>query len=1181
MAEQFCDISSAPGSNRLLMVAGPLGQTYQIYKEQKKSEQQEAIGGGGILSDGNVFLAAGGALGKAVIETTIGLTNIGKKNASQVFGRALEGLSRTSLPGSSQERVSSIDNEHSTQHAKLRPIRYGDVVYITPVTSDTEQRSDTFLLNGLLTTESVFIHRSYVAEVTKDWEIQTPWLSLYRIQNISSSRGTSSSSSSTHTTDESTSAQEIQIVQQGESFLLQQLYSDMFLCSTIDDQIADVEKDCLKLSVVIAEDPSCHFTMRPKYITRSNGAIYYEDQVTIINLKTMFELHLGGEKSCYGCADLETLGNVKHIEVNLYPPVATLVGGAISYSTSGTIKKKAIRGTSTWRLHLYSGDGSSVVSPSPSESSSSSNEIQVGDFVRIHHLNHDAYLWSSMNKKIINRPYFNLRKRHFLDRLSQNGSPLLGQDNEQEKDPLLTNKSQGLIFNKPPQFILNDPMASTTVKTIFRIEKLSVLNGGKVYWSNRDSSDGTSNHSHSDESHFYRLRHVTSGCYLTVLKVGYGADAYVTKLSKPSQWGHLSKKSILKYLYGTLFQFHPTSDLATLSSKQVISWKDSMMKIVHIPITPPDEKFFDFIVSAQNFSSSQILIQVNDRCIPFSTRHHMSLITSLPVVLTAGNMRPRAKKTYPSISTSQPQSLRKKPTASLNSFAQMNLPHKAEVKFIISEKENDTIGLEQPSRLDRIAAIASVSSHQYFNRFEDAWYLHLTSKHGGKPFPTDSLFEISAALRMNIAFLRVEDRKKFHVVENNNFENDNEGAAPVPGNGWRNSGNEKKTFLDSVTTAQSDTANGLLEMRMRNQFFNYTLRLLDRVYWLLRLPTVLGTSWLTEIASHPELQPIYEMLNTSATYAAVGHPIVQDYIARSSYSDWRASEPANIRLNSTEISLQSGNVTTIGVTAEAGGEKTRQNDSKDSGPPQIGFLVELNQQLGSNPYAANILKVTLTENRELLLELVCDHFIHDCITIIRRYGPSKHVLEILANICCGAGTPLMMTQEIVLNTLYSSSEVKAYLENRLALTIESIYYHDMENADLSTPPLSPLFVTWHGSKNYLLGDNLGSELFFDIESLQLPFVEANIPTDLERYFQRIDLEKKSLKWVNLVDLAWYIDPEHCCQFWVGDPRSQWEEKKAMMLKDPQLMDNAEYLKQIALHCYGVFDVASKLCSGRR
>jgi hypothetical protein len=1143
MENAYADIVLPPQSNRLLLVAGPFDSSYNLYKDMKKKNER--------LYDGNVFLAAGEALGKAVIETTIGLTNIGKKGASHVIGKALEGISKTPITMIAKEKPPD-QIKFFEQPSKLQPIRYGDVIYITPVTSDSEQRTDSFLLNGILTTESILLRRSYVADVKKDWEIENPWLSLYRIQYVSCSK----KSYETESRDS-----EIKIVQQGESFVLQQLYTDMYLCS-LDDEFADLEKDCLKLSVATNENPSCHFVMKPKYITRSNGAIYYEDQVIISNLKSSSELHLGASNSCYGCVGLETLGNTKHTEVNLFSSVGT--------------RRSMEKGTTTWRVHLY---GEMLDNP---------HEIKVGDFVRIHHMNLDGYLWGSMNKTIIDRPFFNSRKVHYVDRLSH--------VNQSQARPLDDNEfganqtTQGnLVVNKPPQFILNDPMGAVTIKTLFRIEQISVLSGGVVLWSGDTQ----------EESHFYRLRHVATGCYLAVLKVGYGSEAYVTKLTKPSKWMHLSKKAILKYMYGTLFQLHPTSDM---SLKKSVNWKNSMMKIVHLPIPPPDEKFFEQVVSTQSIAAGHVLVQVNDRCVPFSARSHMNLVTSLPVVLTAGNLRPRAKKTpYPSISITREGSHPIKPSDSpINFSSKLTQPHKAEVKFMTSEKENDTIGLEQPNFLDTAAALASVAIRQYFDRFEDAWYLHMTAKHGtgGKAFPEDSLREVSGILKGNIEFLRVEGPKKYHK---DRYATSNGPGGPPSGppdvsessdpNDVSGSG-EKKNFLDSVKSVRTDVVSGLRETRIRNQFFNYSSRLLDRVFWLLRLPTVLGSSWQTEIANNPELQIVFELINTSLIYATNGHAVAQDYVARSSFFGWRALDPMNFRMTSTDILLDERvrefNITS-GIPAPALGATPGTINPKDR---RVGYLIELNYQLSSNPYAAKILKVTLTENRELLLELVCDHFIHDCITIIRRYGPSKHVLEILANICSGGGTPLMITQEIVLNTLYSSSDEKEYLENRLALTIESIYFYDMDTISTSAAtcmttgaptitPLSPLFVTWHGSKNYLLGDNLGSELFFDIETLQLPFIEAAVTCDLKRYFQRIDLEKTHLKWVNLVDIAWYIDPENCCNFWIGNPKSQWEDKKAVILSNPQLVENVERLKQISLHCYGVFDVASKLCSGRR
>lgn len=1102
MENVYADIVSPPQSNRLLMVAGPFDQSYKLYKEHhicKKNNER--------LHDGNnVFYAAGEALGKAVLETTIGLTNIGKKGASHVIGKALEGITKTSMTSGTDSKFFYDQRKFSEQSSRLQPIRYGDVIYVTPVISESEQRTDSFLLNGILTTESIVLQRSYVAAVKRDWEMENPWLSLYRIQYVSCSK-------KSYETESRDSV--IKIVQQGESFVLQQLYTGMYLCS-MEDEIADLEKDCLKLSVSVQENPFCHFVMKPKYITRSNGAIYYEDQVIISNSKTSFDLHLGASDSCYGCAGLETLGNTKHTEVNLF-------------ASTGS-RRSMEKGTTIWRIHLY---GEMLDNP---------HEINVGDFVRIHHMNLDGYLWGSMNKAIIDRPFFNSRKSHFADHVTSRSQ-------FQEENDFLNanNNTQGnLVANKPPQFILNDPMAAVTVKTLFRIEQISVLSGGKVLWSGESQ----------EESHFYRLRHVPTGCYLIVLKVGYGSDAYVTKLTKPSKWKHFSKKTILKYMYGTLFQFHPTSDM---SSTQTINWKDSMMKIVHLPIPPPDEKYFDQVVSTQSIAAGHVLVQVNDRCVPFSARSHINLVTSLPVVLTAGNQRPRAKKTpYPSISMTRERSEHTKTSDSpINLSSKPTIPHKAEVKFMTSEKENDTIGLEQPKFLDTLAALASVTIHQYFDRFEDAWYLHMTTKNGagGKTFPVDSLRELTGCLRGTISFLRVENQEKYKKESTQSTDDD------------LNS-NDKKNFLDSVTSFHDDFITGLREIRFRNQFFNYSSRLLDRIFWLLRLPMILGSSWQTEMTINVELQSIFEMINSCLIYATSGHAIVQDYVARSSYFGWRALDPTRFRMTSTSILLDEGTPVS---------------------PKNMGYLIELNHQLATNPYAAKILKVTLTENRDLLLELVCDHFIHDCISIIRRYGPSKHVLEILANICLGGGTPLMITQEIVLNTLYSSSNEKEYLENRLALTIESIYFYEMEsvkqttncNTNNMTVPLSPLFVTWHGSKNYILGNNLGSELFFDIETLQLPFVEAIAPHDLKRYFQRIDFEKTHLKWVNLVDIAWYIDPEHCCNFWIGDPKSQWEEKKSLILANPQMIENIERLKQISLHCYGIFDVASKLCSGRR
>jgi hypothetical protein len=149
--------------------------------------------------------------------------------------------------------------------------------------------------------------------------------------------------------------------------------------------------------------------------------------------------------------------------------------------------------------------------------------------------------------------------------------------------------------------------------------------------------------------------------------------------------------------------------------------------------------------------------------------------------------------------------------------------------------------------------------------------------------------------------------------------------------------------------------------------------------------------------------------------------------------------------------------------------------------------------------------------------------------------------------------------------------------------VETLYWHDMDKTQTGDHvPLSPIFVSWNGSEGYVLGDNQGSELFFDPDTLKLPRIITCEPQgDLKAYYRKIGFNSSVVKWVNLVELAWYIDPANCCLFWQGDPKVQWQRFKAEMRSDPAELERASHLQMISLHCLGVYDVVANLCSQRR
>ena len=141
---------------------------------------------------------------------------------------------------------------------------------------------------------------------------------------------------------------------------------------------------------------------------------------------------------------------------------------------------------------------------------------------------------------------------------------------------------------------------------------------------------------------------------------------------------------------------------------------------------------------------------------------------------------------------------------------------------------------------------------------------------------------------------------------------------------------------------------------------------------LLRIPTNYGVSW-EEVATNFEMRKTFQLIHVAITAIAGKNPVLQDYIARTSYHGWRATSSA-----------------------------TNPRDSMQSVAPasvetRIGYLEEVIAQLGKNPFAVCILKSAFLCNRVLLDLLLNSYCVLHIVKLLKQRGPSMPLLELLAS----------------------------------------------------------------------------------------------------------------------------------------------------------------------------------------
>ena len=1083
---QNLEIYSSLRSNSLLLAKGPTAGAFHEYRKRAKTGNQ---------TNGNSPVVSRGALliGRSIVETTLNIGNLGKKKLSELGSIVEVSLNKSAGRGKVNTAAKLEEwSERGSLRNVVKPIRYGDIIYISPVYSDMSSGSHHSFnfADGLLTTEPIFMKRSHVEVCKSANDMEHPWLSLYRIVPVSKSTTNAQSRSGSASADPSGAAYG-QPLRQTESFALQQVGTNAYLCGHADT-FADIEKDCIRLGIATAETPDVYFSLRTRYTLRGGGLVYYSDQVVITHVKLLRDLHVGGSHAAYGAPGLSRLGNAQRTEVNLSPPFFDA-------------KEVSDRGTTSWRMH-YSG-------PAAPEC------LCGGTLVRIEHLHVNGYLWGSCNAAMFDRPFFT--RRHVVTAGGGFGPSA--------PTPLPT-----LISNKAPQFTLNDLTASNSAKTVFRIEKVCVQDGERVAW----------NDDLKPSDNLIRLRHMATGCYLSVAPAGTGSSAYGAKLSKISKWGDISPVETVQFLYSTLFRFRATGE----GEGQFVQWKDSTLRIEHVAIPPPRAQHATKVLTA--FAAGVVLLEVDGVCVPFSHKSHCKhLTTNAVATLTAESSRPRTKKTpYPCIAQMHGQ-------VDYREFASRTVdtltPHKAVAQFSYLQKESDVVRLHSVPDVDVELIIAGLVIHNYFDIVEDSCFLQIPPRRASvssqipsnraTPFfkwHPDMYREIETTLKHVSLFLRSEKVRTDTAVDD--------------------------AYVEMVTSADvTSVDSGGGEARIRNQLVVANMSVLDRLFWLLQLPEVFGRYIETDVQM--PTRRIYSLANYAILACAWGNAVVQDYIARSFFRGWRSSGFSE------------------GITELEDGVATAACDtSVDSAVEKVGYLRYVNNMLGRNPYAPTIFQYVVMENRSLMNTLLCESFVQDCINILRRRGPSDAILELLASIAFGAGNAIIENQNMVLDSLYATGDNKRFQDNRLGLLIETLYWHDADpSSRAEQSPASPIYVSWNGSSGYVLGDNQGSELFFDPITLKLPCISMAPTRDQEQYFRHIGFNCRSLTWVNLVDLAWYIDPSNCCNFWRGDPKIQWPNIMSAIKSDPVEMERVSHLRMLSSHCLGVYNVVAKLCYQRR
>lgn len=446
-------------------------------------------------------------------------------------------------------------------------------------------------------------------------------------------------------------------------------------------------------------------------------------------------------------------------------------------------------------------------------------------------------------------------------------------------------------------------------------------------------------------------------------------------------------------------------------------------------------------------------------------------------------------------------------------FSSANEMHKASVVLSSHPADYDVVSMHKIDDFSAKSISQTIDEHELFDNMEADLYqyclLSETKRMQSAPFSADTLFEIQAVLAHLSDLGKTKPAQ--NLYEYNIFDNE-----------------------DLVAALQR---------------FCCVSRLLDRVLWLVSLPHTLQTSWSHLCQKSEIVAEIFFSAQSVVRMIGKDNAYVQEYLARGKLTGYRT-----LSLSIADDTFES---------PEAVSTMRRGYFSTFA----MGLLVDQGRESSSQ-----LLQDLLFRNKRLSPFFTCTRFIQFIVDIMRRHGPSKYLLQLLACIVSGANNKNTLNGEIVLQVMCSTHEDPFYLDNRGMTLIETMQYPN---------PCGPIYVTWNGSPRYTSDEVDVDYFFFDPKTLGLPSTEISVPSELKSYFDRRGFSRSSVEAVLLEDLAWYVDPSY--YFTIGDggaQRRQWSLEVMRHKDDQEFIVNTARLHELACHYLGVIHLFTNLCKDR-
>ena len=536
------------------------------------------------------------------------------------------------------------------------------------------------------------------------------------------------------------------MVHQGDPILLRKWGEPLYLCRDPQQKKADVEKKRVRLSVSSETSQDAQFRIFAKYETSADRVIYYNDQTSIVHVSTGLNLHEAPTQCVYGDSGVDNYHLVKRVEVNL--------GSLHQGVSSGEC------GSFFWRFRRYAAGKDNC-------QGNDKASFQVGDCVRLANKFVSGFLWGSSNSDVFENGVISrdLELRQEEDaKVQQSGGSLDSSSNKQNEDK----KSYMSFFfsSKAPEFCINDDEASTSPKSLFVIENASSLIGGDVTW------DG-----------FYRLKHVVSGCYLSVKQSNsQNYEFYLSSLVRQSNrvaGAQPSCEARLQHVCSSLFQFD--SMVHDDATGAVMNAKNATVRLLHRFAKIPTSE------ASCRYQLNRLL-----------KGHKMEYLPTAPVALILGVQRPRTTKYCSSVMGSVAAPLPVKKNA-------RSVMHKVSLFFSKRFHESDMYHLlpvEQNELLRNITRMSQI--HCILDNFEAALCMFIRASGASRThLSEDTCRECLSALEAVLSFAR-------------------------------------GPYIERTEVGQELSAFRALQERVSNQQLCAKLGIVDRLFCILRIPRQLG-----------------------------------------------------------------------------------------------------------------------------------------------------------------------------------------------------------------------------------------------------------------------------------------------------------------------------------------------------